>query len=308
MALVVNTNVSSMVALNSLNRNTDALNKTMEQLSTGYRINSAKDDSAGLSISQGMLREINGNEKAIGNIQDGSNLISVAEGALTSIGDHLQRIRELCVQVASGTYSENDRKTVITEIQQRLEDINLTAKRTTFNGITLLDGVASKDGLKLQIGANSLMSTNTLNIGPALSNCLLTASAGAIGLNIAFVADGISAADNFTTSALTAGTSFTAGNWTDTEIRRYMERLDVAIDTVVQNRSLLGGYGNRLDSTMDNLLTMNENLERTKSRIMDLDIAEASANLVKQQILQQSASTILSQANQSPSIALSLLG
>ena len=292
MSIVINTNVSSLVAQNNLSTNTTALQKAMQQISTGQKINSASDDAAGLSISESLKTQINGNKKALSNIQNGSNLLGIAEGGQVTVGNHLQRIRELCVQAANETYTAADKTNILQEIKQRLADINNISNSTTFNGVALLNGTQAS--LFLQIGANSDPTVNALDIAPALSNVQIS------------VLGGIAVPPGLAGIMIAAATDGTT--WTTANIRTYMDKIDTAISTITSNRALLGAYGNRLQSTTANLSIMNTNLEDTKSRIMDSDIAESSSNMVKYQILQKTSASILSQANQLPSLALQLLG
>lgn len=292
MAVTINTNVSSLVAQNNLSKNTEAYQKAMEQISSGLRINRASDDAAGLSISESIKTQLNGNGKAIANIANGQNLLNVAEGGEITVTKHLQRIRELCVQAANETYTASDKDNILQEIKQRLKDINNIAESTTFNGVKLLDG--SKSQLSLQIGANSNAETNALDIGPALADVHISVLGNPVG-NVD-EPKGIVIAD-----------STTGANWVTSDIRNYMDRLDMAINSLSSKRALLGAYGNRLQSTSSNLTIMNQNLSETNSRILDADIAAASSDLVKYQILQQTSASILTQANQLPSIALKLL-
>lgn len=292
MSIVINTNIASLVAQNTLSTNTAALEKAMQQISTGLKINSASDDAAGLSISESMKTQINGNKKALTNIQNGNNLLAVAEGGQVTVTTHLQRIRELCVQAASETYKASDKTNILQEIKQRLNDINNIADSTTFNGVPLLDGSATN--LYLQIGANSDETVNAIDIAPALSDVHISVLGGpavAPGLDGIMIDDAVD------------GTT-----WTTDDIRTYMDKLDVAITTLTSNRALLGAYGNRLEATSSNLTIMNQNLEQAKSRILDADIAESSSAMIKNQILQQTSASILTQANQLPSLAIQLLG
>ncbi len=300
MAVTINTNVSSLVAQSNLSKNTEAYQKAMEQVSSGLRINRASDDAAGLSISESIKTQLNGNQKAISNIANGQNLLNVAEGGEITVTNHLQRIRELCVQAANETYTASDKDNILQEIKQRLKDINNIADSTTFNGVKLLDG--TKTSLSLQIGANSDVATNSLDIGPALTNVHISVIGEPIipdGSDL----KGIMLDDPNQTPPIET----TGANWSTTQIRAYMKRLDQAITTLSSNRALLGAYGNRLQATSSNLTVMNQNLSETNSRILDADIASSSSDLVKYQILQQTSASILTQANQLPSIALKLL-
>lgn len=284
MSVIVNTNVPSLIAQNNLAKNTTALERAMQQLSSGSRINTASDDAAGLSIAEGMKIQINGNTRAKSNIEDGKNLLAVAEGGIVTVQDHLQRIRELCVQASNETYSDDQKDNMLVEIKQRLADIDTITATAKFNEVPLLDGTRTQ--LFLQVGAYSDATVNAIDIAPALSDVHTSVLGGDIRI-----------------PATTTGAT-----WTTDVIHNYMDQLDVASTQLTSNRALLGAYGNRLQSTSDNLTIMNQNLEQSKSRITDADIAVASSEMVKNQILQQTSASILSQANQLPSIAMKLLG
>jgi flagellin len=279
MSIVVNTNVTSLLAQKNLSSTTDSLSSCLEKLSTGYRINSAADDAAGLSISQRLKTQINGDSQAMNNIQDGANLLQIADGSLGVIAKDLQRIRELCVQAANGTYGTNERTAILNEIHQRLTDITSTAKTSSFNDIHLLTGAASS--LVLQIGSGS-SSINKLDLSPALIN----STASHLGINI---------------------TDTTGTTWSALNASSYINVIDAAITQISDARSIVGAYENRLESALDNITTIKNNLTESNSRVEDVDIAEEAANMTKYQVLQQAATSVLSQANNMPSLALSLL-
>ena len=283
MGLVLNTNVSSLVAQRNLWNNSKAVTSSYEKLSSGLRINRAADDAAGLSISETLKTQIRGNQKAVANAQDGVNILQIAEGALNVISENLQRIRELTIQAASDTNSSVERNAICLEVQSRLDDIDRIAASTRGSNINLLDG--SKNTYILQIGANSTVSQDTLDIGSVLA----TANTEALSLNL--------------TISTIAGGEFNSNG----SCRGFLDNIDNALQNVFNRRAQLGALQNRLDSTIESLSIAVENLQSTNSRIRDLDIASESANLTKQQILQQSALGILSQANQQPTLALQLL-
>ncbi|HSA06354.1 MAG TPA: flagellin [Candidatus Gastranaerophilales bacterium] len=278
MSVVVNNNVASLIAQRNLNKNTDNLVRSIERLSSGYRINRSSDDAAGLSISENLQAQIRGNKQAINNIQDGINLLQIAEGGLSVMNDNIQRIRELCVQAANATNGTSEKTAILSEIDARIADIDRISQATRFNSINLLDG--SLSNFTLQIGAGAA-SINTLDLSSVLTKT--NASTMGIALN-------------------TTGSVWTADN-----IRSYLNDLDSALNIITGRRSELGAYQNRLESALDNLSIMTENLQSAQSRIRDLDIAEETANMTKYQILQQASASVLAQANRIPQIALSLL-
>ena len=283
MSIVVNTNVSSLMVQRNLNAANTNVGKTIERLTTGYKINRAADDAAGLSISENMLSQVNGTQVAQENTQHGINLLQTAEGDMSVIQDHLQRIRDLAVQAANGTYSTSEKLMIAQEVQARFDEITRVANVSQFSDIPLLS-VDNNTALVLQIGANS-GKNNRLDISDAMIKMTATA------LNANFSVTGVTA--SFSTSK--AASDFIA-------------TLDDAINKVSDARSKIGAYQNRLESTLDSLAIKNENLSASLSELRDADVAKEAAELTKQQILQQSSATLLAQANSNPSIALSLLG
>lgn len=279
MSLVINNNIASLVAQRNLNKNSFNLTRSIEKLSSGYRINRASDDAAGLSISEGLRGQIRGNNRAISNVQDGINLLQIAESGITIVNENLQRIRELCIQAANDTNGSVERTSILAEITARIADVERISKATKFNNISLLDGTATTT--LLQVGANAEVSTNTIDISPVLLSC----QASIIGITL----------------------DITGGTWTSNLIRSYLNLVDGALSTVLNRRSNIGALQCRLESTLENLTVMNENIQASESRIRDLDIAKETANLVKNQILQQASASVLSQANQIPQLALTLL-
>jgi len=287
MSIVVNNNIASLIAQRNLSTNSSNLVKSIERLSSGYRINRASDDAAGLSISENLRGQIRGNKQAINNIQDGINLLQITESSLSVINENIQRIRELAVQAANDTNSSVEKDAILCEVNARLSDIDRIAKATKFNNIKLLDGTANA---VLQVGADSELSTNTISIE---NNVLARATVSCIGT--AASANGL---------ALSA----TGATWTSDNIRSYLDVLDAALSDITTRRSNLGAYQNRLESALQNLTIMNENIQNAESRIRDLDVAQETANMTKYQILQQASASVLAQANALPQVALKLLG
>ena len=308
MAISVNTNVPSLNAQNSLNRSLSAMEKAMQQLTTGKRINNAGDDAAGLVISENMKVQINGSNKAMDNVQDAQNFAAVAEGGMITIGDHLQRINELLIQGANDTNSTESRKAILVEIKQRLDDINVISQATQFNGRTMLDGSFDPNDpdkqFIVQIGpysdtANPDNPLNTIDISGAFADCHISV------LGIGTTTD--SGAVNGIMLPPELDPDDPAFDPTGDNFRLYMDTIQAAVGTVTDARGLLGGYLNRMTANYDNLSIMVENLTTAKSRITDTDVAEASSEMIKQQILEQVSGSMLTQANQLPSLALSLI-
>ena len=333
MALYVNTNINSMIAQRSMSSATSGLQKAITRLSTGYKVNQAGDDAAGLCVAQGLDTQIRGNKRAVLNVEDGLNMMYIAEGGMDAATEDLQRIRELCIQAANGIYSEDQQQTIMNEIKERLADLDVIANTTTFNGLNLTNGKNTK-GVVLQAGSGGDKANNTIDVTSALTD--LNASSLGIALNIVPIGttgtntpmtaaqaaaymtkagETVKYIDTDGSEKTTTGTynpadplEVSAQNWTGDAIRTYIDKLDEAINKISKNRSQLGAYENRLQSVSNNLTSMNENYERSKSQIMDADMAEESAAMVKYQVLQQTSAAMLAQANQIPSIAMQLLG
>ena len=282
MALVVNTNVTSNVVQRNLSSANSAVNKSIERLSTGYKINRAADDAAGLAISQGFNSQSSGTLVAKDNTQHGVNLLQTAEGDLDVIQSNLQRIRDLAVQAANGTYSTAEKAMIANEVKARISEIDRLASVSAFSDIKLLDGTAGST-LVLQVGANS-GANNQLDI----SDALIVANASALSSYL---------------TATAVDTAFATSNGANA----YIDTIDEAIQTVSDARAKIGAYQNRLESTLDSLDVRYENMASSLSTIKDTDVASEAANLTKAQILQNVSVSLLAQANSNPSIALKLI-
>jgi flagellin len=277
MPLVINTNVSSINAQRYLTSNTNGLSKTMEKLASGFRINRAGDDAAGLQVSEKLRAQIRGSQKALDNVQDGINVLNIADGTYQSITDAVQRMRELAVQAANDTYSSSQRSAMQIEFNSLASGITQMAEAAQFNGISLLSGGAS---ITLQITANEGGNADDLDISSALID--VTADSG-LSIDSTVVLDNHSAA------------------------QAAIATLDDALDTINEARGKLGAFTNRLEYTAQNLATNIENTAASESRVRNVDVAMESANLARNQILQQASQAMLSQANQAPQLALQLL-
>ena len=270
--MFINTNISSLVSRSNLNKANSGLNDVMQQLSSGKRINSAKDDAAGLAIATRMQSRSNGMEVAMRNANDGISMIQTAESALGSVSNILQRMRELSVQANNGTNSSTDKSSIKAEMDQLVSEIGNIATKTEFNGVKLLDGTGTS--VTLHIGNDS---ADTLAVS------LSSATTTNLGVDTLDVTTATGAAD-----AITAITT--------------------ALDTVSSARAEFGAFQNRLEFTIDNLSSSRTNLEASRSRIEDADMAKASSEMAKNRVLVQSGVAMLSQANQSPQMVLQLLG
>lgn len=278
MAITVNTNVASLNAQRNLNASQGNLNTSMQRLSSGLRINSAKDDAAGLAISDRMTAQINGMNQASRNANDGISLAQTAEGAMQETTNILQRMRELSVQSANDTNTSEDRASIATEMSGLKAEITRIASATQFNGQSLINGGGSSH--TFQVGANAGQ-TITFDLSRAAMNM----TAGASGLNV---------------SALDVTTQTGAG--------LAISAIDTALKKVDSGRSELGALQNRFESTISNLGNAAENITASRSRILDTDIAEESSAMTKANVMQQAGVSMLAQANQAPQLALSLLG
>lgn len=282
MALTVNTNTTSLNVQKNLNRASDALSTSMQRLSSGLRINSAKDDAAGLQIATRMTTQIRGGNQAIQNANDGISVAQTAEGALQASTDILQRMRELAVKARSGTNGSVDQTATNLEFGQMSDELTRISASTNLNGKNLLDGSAGT--VTLQVGAN-------------------TGSANHIDLVLSSKFDAVSLSVGSGTVALTgASVSGAAAN-----IDNAITAIDAAIAAINSTRASLGASQNRLTSTIANLQNIVENTTAAQGRVQDTDFAAETANLTKQQTLQQASTAVLAQANQLPSAVLKLL-
>jgi len=273
MGLRINTNVSAMNAARILRRSTKQLNKSLERLASGLRINRAADDAAGLAIAEDFRAQINGLRIAQRNAQDGISLVQTAEGALSETTNILQRMRELAVQAASGTMSSENRSALQDELNELVEQLDDIANDTEFNGIKLLDG--STSSLTIQSGSD---------IGQVLTITLQGADSADLSLD-----------SNFAISAMA-------------EASTAIQMIDSALLTVNSIRAGLGAIQNRLEFTISTLAIQEENSAASESAIRDADIAQETIKYTRNQILLQAGTSILAQANIVPQTALTLLG
>jgi flagellin len=287
MSFSINTNLSSLNATRHLSKSSASLGKTFERLASGLRINGAKDDAAGMSISTRMTAQIRGMNAAIRNTNDAISLVQVAEGALGETTNSLQRIRELAVQSSNSTMTTTDRDDLQKEVVQLMAEIERIADNTKFNSQLLLDGNFTSE--VFQVGANAGETLNVTITAAEASDLGLSTGAGLLGLSIGGGAGAITG-----TTAGYVGSAIT--------------RVDNALDSISDIRAELGAYQNRFESLISNLSNVAENTSAARSRVMDADIAIETANLTRSAIMQQAGTSILAQANQQPQIALQLLG
>jgi flagellin len=267
MSLRIQSNPEAMNAHRQLIGTSDKLQKSMERLSSGYRINRAADDAAGLAISEKLRGQISGISQAMRNSQDAVSLVQTAEGALHEVHSMLQRVRELAVQFKNGTLSNDDRLAIQSEVNQLSDEISRIGDQVQFNGVQLLD---NNSQITFQVGAmdGEIITVSTVSLGSA------------IGAN-AFALTSLGSTD--------------------------IQEIDTAINNVSAQRAEFGAVQNRLDHTLANLATYHENLVASESRIRDADMASEMVNFTKLQILQQAGTSMLAQANQVPQSVLTLL-
>jgi flagellin len=278
MGLRINTNIPALVAQRNLRNTRAALDKTLERLSSGSRINHAGDDAAGLAISESLRAEIRGLGQTERNAQDGISLVQVAESALGEISNIVIRLRELAVQASSDTVGPTERGFLDREYQQMMEEIDRISNSTEFNRVPLLNGTAST--FEVQVGTHDNPNVDRIKLFDAQS---ADVNVVALGINLSSVADKVNAQNS-------------------------LASLDAALNHVVSTRASFGAIQNRLQSVISNIQVSKENLSEANSRIRDADLAVETSELTKNQILMQSGTAVLGQANNTVKSVLSLLG
>ena len=286
MASTINTNVGSLNAQRNLSASQSSLSTSMQRLSSGLRVNSAKDDAAGLAIAERMNAQVRGMNVAIRNANDGISLAQTAEGALGKVGDALQRMRELAVQARNASNSNNDKESLNKEYGELAKEIQRVLGGTKFNGKLILGSDAGTQ--TFQVGAG-VTTNDSIDIATTdlTANSTISTVAGTGG------------------SAPTAGIGSAAST---SDLATVITNIDSAIDTINSERATLGASQSRFDSVISNLQISVENQSAARSRIMDADFAAETANLSRAQILQQAGNAMVAQANQMPQQVLQLLG
>lgn len=335
--LTINTNLSSLTCQKYLRSATKGMNSAMEKLSTGFKINSAKDDAAGYAVYTGMEAKVSGYDIIETNAQMGLDMLTTQEGVLDIINDYLQRIRDLTMQAANGTYGSASLNAIALEVTQRMDEINRLCDITDFNDTHLLDG-SRKTDINLQVGLYSdqrcvirmdqflfesakssiifgfstASPISSMDLGSSTTEVKgqyeykaedgkYYASALAYQLNV----DKVATNGNLDGATLTAITNAIYKN--DSTARAFIDQIDDAIDNISLRCTKIGAYMNRLDSAIDSTDIQRENLTEAVSTIKDADAATESSNYIKYQILQQATASLLATANQQPSIALNLI-
>ena len=316
MAVYVNTNVSSLNGQRYLNNVQNSLNTTYTRLSSGLRINSAKDDSAGLQIADRLTSQINGLNQGNRNANDGIALAQTVEGGLDEISNMLQRMRTLAVQSANGTLGASDRTSIQNEVNSLASEISRIAEQTTFGGKTILAGYSTANTAAGETIYRTISSFNSQNeVGGKLTFHVGANTGDTIDMEVYnFMFSALASAANVSVAAGgivqmggTAGV-FTFSVTTQCGANRSIQTIDAMIAIVDSQRADLGAIQNRLESSIRNQSNVSANSADARSRIRDADFAEESANLSQQSIIQQAATSMLMQANTRPQLALSMLG
>lgn len=276
MGLVINTNVASINAQRNMMRTQNDLGTSLSRLSSGMRITAAKDDAAGLAISEKLRAQVRGLSQAERNANDGISLVQTAEGALNEVSGALIRMRELAVQASTGTLGDEERGYLNNEFNALMTEIDRIANVTEFNGKYLLNGAAS-GGVAFQVGLNNVAANDRISVSIGAT------SATSLSIN---------------TQSISAASKAQAS----------LSALDNAIKSVSGTRGDLGAVQNRLQTTVNNLSTQRENISAANSRIRDVDVADETVSMTRSQILMQAGVAVLAQSNQLPSMALSLIG
>ena len=282
MSVVINTNVDSLKIQHNLTSATSNLSKSMERMSTGLKVITAKDDAAGTVIAARMKVQLDGNQIAQNNVQNGTAMLATAEGHLDVVQDNLSRVRDLTLQAKNGTYSAEEIQAMQDEAGELIKEIDRVSTSSKYSSLFLFnDTKLQKDGATFQVGANST-EDNTINADKSLFE------------SVKF-------------QDLTTLADFDLTKMSAAQMKTALENLDKGLDNITARKSTIGSAQNRLESALSTLTTQYENLSSAKSIIMDADIASEASNFTQQQILQQVSTSLLAQANQAPSIALSLV-
>ncbi len=307
MAMVINTNMASLNAVRTLDATSREQSTAMERLTSGLRINRAADDAAGLAVAQGMTTQIRGTEMAIRNANDGIGMLQTLDGATEEVMNMLQRMRELAVQSMNGTYNMDNRKQMDSEVTQLQNEIQRIADTTKFNGQNIMNAssfsAAAVSASFAGVSAPALSTAGNLSAAMKIHAGWEGASANRIGIPLLNFSS--LSAINAAIGLANSGISTYASAVVKASVA--MTAFDTGLSVLKTMRATWGALQNRLESTVSNLQNINENINESKSRIMDTDFATESANLARTQVLQQAGMSMLSQANQQSQQVLSLL-
>ena len=312
MAITINTNLSSMIVQNNLAKSTSSLNKAIERMTTGYKINHAADNAAGYSIAKNWEAQLGSLDIASDNAATGADMLSTLEDNYALISSHIQRVRDLTEQAANGTYGEQSKKAIESEIKARLDEVDRIAANCEFNGQYMMNGTLSS-GLAIQVGIDGTASKSQISLNGELFRRADVKSL--VANNASASADGSINADGEAARMVTAREDFAkkcAGLAKDDSnnpiaASSMLTTIDNMINTISSRITTLGAAQNRIESSMESISVQSENITSSLSTLRDADVATESSNYIKAQILQQASATLLATANQSPSIALNLL-
>ena len=316
MAIIVNTNLTALKTQKNLSSATSGMNQALNRMSTGYKINSAKDDAAGLYVATGLETQIRGSKVAQDNVATGNNVLQTLEGDLDNILTNLNRMRDLAVQAANSIYSEDAMAAMQAEVEARMEEIKRISHASNFNGLELLDGSSrlAQDGLRLQVGANSEADANCIELDKDFFATAVDCEY--LGMYTDYKDTGSTVeedkfngadADDWVGVSIEEAVNDLGAFESSSAAANFIAVVDAAINNISSRKSEIGAKMNRLESAEASLTTVIENNTAAKSTIMDADIAEESASYTKYQILQQTSAALLVQANALPQIAISLV-
>ena len=284
MALTINTNLSSMIVQSNLSKATTSLNQAIERMTTGYKINHAKDNAAGYSIATNWNTQLGSLDVAADNAATGADMLTTLEDTYSLVSSHLQRVRDLTEQAANGTYGSDSLKAIQSEITARLDEVDRIAANCEFNGLKMMDG--SMQDINLQVGLYSSPDSQI-----TLDSSLFKKG----DINSLFGEDKDTVASKC--AGMTKGTAASS----------MLDKIDDVINEISARATTLGAAQNRIESAVESISVQSENITSSLSTLRDADVAEESSNYIKAQILQQASATLLATANQTPSIALNLL-
>ena len=306
MAITINTNISSMIVQKNLSSSTKSLNSAIERMTTGYKINHAADNAAGYSIAKNWEAQISSLDIAADNAAMGADMLSTLEDNYALISSHVQRVRDLTEQAANGTYGDQSKKAIESEIKARLEEINRIALNCEYNGIKMMDGSSSSTAKAIQVGIDGNAGKSQISLAADLfASAQISSLFNITGEGAYTPSGGSSEADKLAQLAKDcAGTSTAATPKKPTDM---LGTLDRVISRISDRITTLGAAQNRIESAIESIGVQSENITSSLSTLRDADVATESSNYIKAQILQQASATLLATANQSPSIALNLL-
>ena len=293
MALTINTNISSLVAQKNLANATGSLNKAIERMTTGYKINHAGDNAAGYSIARNWETQLGSLDVAADNAATGADMMTTLEDHYSLISSHLQRVRDLTEQAANGTYGTSSLNAIKSEIKARLEEIDRIAANCEFNGKHLMNGTDITSAINLQVGLHSGTDSKIELAASLFSSAKVTGSTGLFK-----TASGDATWVSVDAVATACSTGSPAGS---------LDLIDKVIKEISTRTTTLGAAQNRIESAIESIGVQSENITSSLSTLRDADISKESSNYIQAQILQQAAATLLATANQTPSIALNLL-